>query len=351
MNLLNKRILIVFQPWGWGDYENSLIFPMVNELKSIGAEVEVLDLSNPPVFNKKGFIKKMKNIYWRNIKKNNNYYFFDEIEHYGKFYLNKCRKSIAKKEFDCTLVIRPDIYSEIFLKYIKKKSKKIMGYMWDGITQNQAQQLSKIGEIFNNIFVFDSDDITKYPNLNLKFGTNFFYDNQLNLDNIYYDSLYIGGIYINRKDKIVYDFFNKIIEDFKIIIFLDKGFLDDKQLIKDDRVSYIYKHMAYLETLKYVNKAKCILDICRPDHKGLSFRFFESLSLNKKIITNNKDVINYDFYNPNNILIIEDFEDFNVTEVKQFLNSNYEIIDQKIVDQYSFKNWFLRIFDISKNEN
>ena len=35
-------------------------------------------------------------------------------------------------------------------------------------------------------------------------------------------------------------------------------------------------------------------------------RTFEALSLGIKIVTTNKDIVNYDFYNPQNIFIVED---------------------------------------------
>ncbi|WP_228731997.1 MULTISPECIES: hypothetical protein [Pseudomonas] len=43
-----------------------------------------------------------------------------------------------------------------------------------------------------------------------------------------------------------------------------------------------------------------------PGQAGLSFRFFEAMTSRKKVITTNKSVVDYDFYNPANILVIDE---------------------------------------------
>lgn len=350
MNLKNKKILIIYQPWGWGKYENTLVYPMINELKSTGANVELLDISNPPFFTKNTLINKLKNLYSRNIKNNLFFYQLAEVNHYSKFYLKKF-KLLKVKKFDYILIIGPDIHSKKFLLYLKNYSEKIIGYMWDGLSEVQANQLSLTRNLFNNIFVFNKSDLKKYPNLKLEFDTNFYYHYQPNSKKNIQDLIYIGGIYNNRKDLISYNFSKKITENFEIIIFVDEGSLKKNEMINDQKIIYVNQHIPYLKTLEEVYKAKCLLDICRNDHKGLSFRFFEALFLEKKIITNNKDVKNYNFYNPNNIMVIEDFENFNIDKVKIFLTKPYEKIDKNIVESYSFKNWFLRVFNLPENEN
>ena len=344
MNLENKNILIIYQPWGWGNYENTLIYPMLDELKTKGANVELLDLRNPPHFNSLNILHKLGNLYYRNFKKDDNYYFYQEINHFGKYYLKKAI-FLKKDSYDYTLVIRPDLYSKTFLSFLRKKSKKMVGYMWDGISDRESNYLLRTRDLFTDIYVFNKEDIDKYKKLRLKFTTNFYYstastkqeDNEVEL-------IYIGGIYINRKDLIAYNFFKKITDDFQIITFMDKGYLNDNKLINDSRVEYVYQHIPYLDTLEMVKKGHVILDICREDHKGLSFRFFESISLQKKIITNNKDVVNYDFYNPNNVLIVNFDESDNIEEITDFLSVPYKDLEIKLIEKYYFINWFINLF-------
>lgn len=68
----------------------------------------------------------------------------------------------------------------------------------------------------------------------------------------------------------------------------------------------------------------------------MTFRVFEAIGLNKKLITTNKDIINYDFYNPNNIFIWDE----NIKEIpKDFLNKEYEKLPENIYRKYSLENW------------
>lgn len=95
----------------------------------------------------------------------------------------------------------------------------------------------------------------------------------------------------------------------------------------------------YDDYLQNLRESKAILEIVPENVVGLTIRTMEALFFNKKLITNNKDIKNYDFYNPNNIFIIgEDSED----KIKQFINSPFELIDRKIVEYYDFENWIKR---------
>ena len=80
-------------------------------------------------------------------------------------------------------------------------------------------------------------------------------------------------------------------------------------------------------------------------HNGLSFRFFEALYYQKKLITNNTDIINYEFYNPNNIMII-DYNNYTQASILEFLDKEYVNIDSEIINKYSFDNWLKRILEL-----
>lgn len=344
MFLKSKKILIIYQPWGWSDYVNCLVFPMIAELESIGAKVKLLDIKNPPFF-KKNHLHKFKNYFYKKFYTEEDYYFNEEIKHYGKFYKRKL-SSLDKELFDYTLIIRPDNFSEDFLTLVRSKSNKVVGYMWDGIKTKQSRYLLKTRFLFDKLFSFNKDDIEKFSELKLSFTTNFYYNHNINVFEKSTDIKYIGSIFINRKDLIAYNFCKRITDDFHITIFMDIGSLEKDDMIMSEKVTYIYSHIPYLETLNLINDSKAILDICRDDHKGLSFRFFESIQLEIKIITNNKDVVNYDFYNSENIMVIEDFNDFKIENVRDFLNKPYQKLETELVEYYNFNNWFLRNFEI-----
>lgn len=94
-------------------------------------------------------------------------------------------------------------------------------------------------------------------------------------------------------------------------------------------------------------KAEVVIDFKIDYHTGASFRFFECLNREQKIITNNTEMKNYDFYHPDNIFIT-DFENF--TGLKEFLQKPYHKIDRKIVDKYGIKNWLNYALDYGDYE-
>lgn len=76
-------------------------------------------------------------------------------------------------------------------------------------------------------------------------------------------------------------------------------------------------------------------------HKGLTFRIFEAMGLSKKIITNNPDIINYDFYNPQNILIINNE---NPIIPNHFLETEYTPVPKEIYNKYTLESWVKTVF-------
>jgi len=84
----------------------------------------------------------------------------------------------------------------------------------------------------------------------------------------------------------------------------------------------------------------------RENQYGLSFRVFEAMALEKKIITDNEKIKNYDFYNPNNILVLnKDFS--NIT--KEFFETPYQALPEEIYKKYTLEKWVERVFNLENN--
>jgi hypothetical protein len=85
----------------------------------------------------------------------------------------------------------------------------------------------------------------------------------------------------------------------------------------------------------------------REGQYGLSFRVFEAMSLEKKIITDNEAIKGYDFYNPNNILILNE----NISNLdKSFFETPYEKIPKEIYYRYTLDHWVNKVFGLD-NKN
>ena len=75
--------------------------------------------------------------------------------------------------------------------------------------------------------------------------------------------------------------------------------------------------------------------------QGLTFRVFEAMGFRKKLITTNADIVNYDFYNANNIFVwTEDSKEI----PDAFFETDYEELPEEIFKKYSLENWLKTIF-------
>lgn len=125
-------------------------------------------------------------------------------------------------------------------------------------------------------------------------------------------------------------------------------------ILKDEKKDYLFyekksessdflleKGIKYVEMLKEIKGSKVLLDIVEKGESGVTLRVVESLFFEKKLITNNKLIKNLDFYNSNNIFIIEDFD--NIEIKKDFFETKYEKVEESIKNRYTLENWINEI--------
>ncbi len=250
-------------------------------------------------------------------------------------------QKIYQEKYDYTLVFRADEYDDDLLLNLKQNSKKMIAFHWDGLKRT-PNIFSKI-KYFDTFFSFDPMDAI---NNNLKFITNFYFDviDIKESKKTKWDLTYIGYFTTKRFDILhqLSDHNSSVITNFILKAFShhDRLLLQSSNTIKD-----LHHFYTYSELLKIHNESNVILDLKADIHDGLSFRFFECIQLNKKIVTTNTHVKKYDFYNPNNILVLNDNLD---NDIKEFINTPFVDYTDDIKNKYSFSNWFENIIE-SKN--
>ena len=352
MNLNERKILVVFNPWR--EYKGSLLEMLVDGLETNGLQVEYLDILNPPKYEYNSISDIFRNIYNRTIKKNKQYILKLENDFVNAFYLKKIKKykRINDTYFDYVLIIKPEEFSPNIVKEIVKLGNQSVGYTWDGLRIFLKDNLLKNRKYLNEIYSFDTNNIIDHPELKFKFCTNFAYYNQLKIpyNKRKLDLFFIGdlaGIAENQRRDLKLDkFLQNINGSIDINIFL--GHAENRiQKINSKKVKYINSFISLRESKLITSNTKIVIDVCKAHHIGLSFRFFECLATETKIITNNQDVINYDFYHPNNIMIVDFENEILDQEIYfNFLNLPYEKIEQHILDKYSIENWVKYLFKI-----
>ncbi|MBK0384103.1 hypothetical protein I5M32_14125 [Pedobacter sp. SD-b] len=218
-------------------------------------------------------------------------------------------------------------------------------YMWDSFKNKQALDL--IDE-FENIYSFDPNDCKTY---NVIFRPLFFLDiySATTSKNNAYDLLFIGTAHTDR-----YKFVKKTVSrlskklDIKLFFYLSSKrlYLIKKIFEKDFRVvrykDISFNSLTLKDNAQLLKQAKLVLDINHPQQIGLTMRSIETLGAQKKLITTNKDILNYDFYNENNVLVIDRV---NPIIPESFVQSPFLATEKEILYKYSLNGWIDEIFN------
>lgn len=273
---------------------------------------------------------------------------FSFIENYyekklKKYYLPKLDE--YKFKFDYFLVVAGREFSKEFIRELKKRNKgvKCILFLWDKFEYTTLKNSAKE---FEYIFSFDPDDCEKYgfifrPSFYIKECEN----KKIEYNKRKYDLFYLGSL----RDNIRY---NIIISSYKYINKLNlKSFLKlyvDKKSIKNLPENYekniiITNKISYINNLEILKNSRVVLDINFSEQLGLTLRSIEAIGSETKLITTNKTVEKYDFYDTNNIIHIENIDDiFKIP--KKFFLSNYKKLSEEIKKRYTSEGFIDEIF-------
>ena len=261
-------------------------------------------------------------------------------------------ESISHYKPDYTLVIRPDLFSLEHLDDLKaQNSQNFIGYQWNGLSRfpNTFLSINK----FNRFFIFDNIDLLnpKYKNYKLMGTTNFYFDMYYPKATTHQGTIaYFVGLHFDERTFSLNLCAQELIKlgvklDFNIR--LRRNEQNAPSQYQCNNIKFITRDIEFDENINHINNADILVDVVNPIHNGLSFRTFEALYYEKKLITNNKTVKDYDFYHPNNILI---WNGQNLSELADFLTRPFITVNTEIREKYSFNNWIKNILDISPNQ-
>ena len=90
------------------------------------------------------------------------------------------------------------------------------------------------------------------------------------------------------------------------------------------------------ETNTIYANSDIIVDYTHPLQVGLTMRTIESIGNRCRLVTNNKKVLECDFYHPNNIFVYEGDE---VCIPDEFLNLEYTELNEEQYYYYSIDGW------------
>lgn len=269
---------------------------------------------------------------------------------FGKLFLKRNIKKVKREEYiikklsalgkqDQILIINPEIISIDTHAKIKQLTNRYVAYLYDSSKRRPIAHLLD-ANLFNTVFSFDPEDVKAY---NLKPLTNYIYFDKKTIskkEDIKYDCFTI--CYLDERLETL----NRIAETFS-----RKNLISHFVVVGKSKPETIHKNIIFSEgrfnqeqVHHKIIESKAILDLLRDDQKGLSFRIFEAMGFQKKIITSNKYVKEFDFYNPDNILIIDPQ---NPEIPENFFKTPYVSIPQNIYRKYTLEGWVEEVFGLN----
>lgn len=97
------------------------------------------------------------------------------------------------------------------------------------------------------------------------------------------------------------------------------------------------RRISYQHYLEYVRKSRCLVDLFQEGQVGLTRRPLEALFFNKKLLTENLHIQDFDFYCPENTFIMGKDD---IGQIKHFLNATPAVeIPDKIKRRYDVFRW------------
>jgi len=317
---LSGKFILLFVPNGLGIY-GSAIF---NELTKRGSIVKIYDERPSKSIIIKAIIRFLKRYY--------------------SIFFNNYIKNIIKENkscnFDYIVVIRGEAFTTKSIVLLKKSfpRAKLILYLWDSVKYTKVTELFKY---FDKVLSFDRIDVNEFNGLIHR--PLFYLPEYSKISNLPpgdIDLIFIGKLHSDR-----YFIISKLEKIFKekglstyfyfyypsrLLFFIKKIF--NKKYWGKSSIIVNSDMISVSETVNLLCRARCSLDINHPLQTGLTMRTIEVLGAKRKLITTNEDIKNYEFYNKNNIMIIDRKDpviDYN------FIFSPLEEIEESIYQKYS----------------
>jgi hypothetical protein len=219
--------------------------------------------------------------------------------------------------------------------------------MWDSF--KNKTNTPHLLEYFDFKYSFDLVDSQNYD---LNYLPLFYIDSYssfIKKDNFLYDISFIGTAHSDRiaiAKKVVKQlgtnkYFFYFYFQSKILYYYNK--IVNKHFKDVFKTDICFNSIDKILLNQVLENSKVVLDIQHFDQEGLTMRTFEMIGAKKKLITTNKNVALHDFYNSNNICIL----DRKKLEINSdFLVSDYIDLPKEIYEKYSLHSWIKTIFKL-----
>ncbi len=264
-------------------------------------------------------------------------------------YYNLMFDEVKNNRYDYIFVVSPETLNFEKIKRLKslQPHSKFILYMWDSFKNKNS---FNIINLFHDVVTFDNRDAKEYK---LRFLPLFYikdYENIQKLDSYKYDLCFTATAHSDRysiatsiKKQLIkkgFSMFTYFYLPSKIMYWIRKLFI--KKYKYGNITDFSFSSLTQLQIIEIIENSKVVLDINHPFQYGLTSRCIEALGAKRKLVTTNSNIVEYDFFNPNNIFVIDRNKPIiNIS----FFETEYTLLPKSIYEKYSLENWLIAIFN------
>lgn len=234
------------------------------------------------------------------------------------------------------------------IKLLKDKyDSEFVLYMWDDL--KYAKTVWDTMKYFDRKYIFNNNESLKS---NFLYRSNFFVNSYRYNDEEKIIDIFYKGSLRDKKRTFILEKIEESLEGYNLDISLyAKGnYLKNRKKVHSREFfekKCNDKYMSVEELVLNSKHSKVLLDIAYKNQSGLGLRPLEAIASNCKLITTNKNIKSYDFYNSTNIFCLE--EDLsNIDEIKNFVDTPFESYSDDIKYKYSVDGFIDDIFGVEK---
>jgi hypothetical protein len=296
----------------------ALALQHLRQRKDVQIDFTDLVLLKEEKFKYKNLIDRAANFYNKTFKNKNNKHLY---------YNNIIKQKILKqqKKYDAVIVIRPDLIDDANLACLRSMTRHFVAYYWD--SADFFPRKKSIATCFDKVYSFDKADCKRYG---YELLTNFFISENTNAA----ISVQAYGLLSFDKRKEQIEKIAAALEQ-KQISYCVKAY--SNKPFKSNFITPLNTVLDYKTMLDELAQCNVIIEVQKAGQQGLTFRPFEALGMEKKIITTNPLIKEYDFYCPENICVVDTD---NIVIPDDFFSTPYKKIDSSIKNKYNANSWF-----------
>lgn len=268
-------------------------------------------------------------------------------------YYNQIIDKISNIEYDFIFVIKCEMMPVEIIMQLKSKFCKASFclYLYDSL--DNIKGITTKLDYFDRVLSFDMEDTSRYSKM--IFRPLFFIDDYMKTFNTQkhydFDVSFVGTIHSDRYKviKVIKEIADKNQYKYFFYCYLQSKFMYyfyklTKREFRGAKVQdFEFVKIRSTRIAEVIDKTKVVLDVQHPKQTGLTMRTIEMIGMHKKLITTNQSIKKYDFYNPDNIAVI-DRNDITIPE--GFLDKPYSEIENAIYNKYSLESWIIDVLGI-----